>query len=75
MLVKKSFTETGKETKYGFESLEVGYCLVLDPKEKDLDTFRGVISSYLYQWKKKKGNNWKTAVRTEDGKVCVYRIS
>ena len=80
MLVKKEFkgNTRGRDNKYPFSELEVGSCLIIEipySKSTDVTKFRTLVSSALYHWKRYNGHEWRTAVRLENDKISVYRIS
>ena len=80
MIVQKEFkgSSRGRDNKYDFSKLKAGSCLIIDPnysQSSDINKFRTNISASLYQWKRYNKKDWKTAVRVEDEKVSVYRIS
>lgn len=76
MIVQKEFTGgiKGRSRKYDFSELTPGTCKIFD-SGSDIENERHKISCSLYQYKRFYNPNWKTAVRIENGKVCVYRIS
>jgi len=80
MLVNKEFkgNTRGRDNKYPFSDLTIGSCLIIEvpySKSSNITKFRTMVSSALYHWKKYNNHQWKTAVRIEDDKVNVYRIS
>jgi len=77
MIVNKEFNgiTRGRDPLYDFKSLiKKGQCLILEPTE-DIKNFRRKVGTALYHWKKYNKHDWKSAVRIEDGKICVYRVS
>ena len=80
MIVQKEFkgNSRGRDCKYDFSKLKAGSCLIIEPtysQSANMNKFRTNISASLYQWKKYNKKDWNTAVRIEDEKVSVYRIS
>lgn len=75
MITSKQFTGNirGRDSKYKFDSLEPGTCMVVHP-EGNIKKFRHNVSAALYQWKTYNGYKWTTAVRIENDKISVYRI-
>jgi hypothetical protein len=76
MIVQKQFKGKvrGRDNKYPFYELKVGSCLIIDPTP-NIIKFRKMVSSALYHWKEYNGYKWETAVRIENDKISVYRIS
>jgi hypothetical protein len=76
MLQKKQFKGSvrGRDKIYPFNSLGIGDCLTINPSG-NIQQFRHKVSAAFYQWKKYNGYNWSTAVRIENDKISVYRMS
>ena len=76
MIKSKQFNGNirGRDSKYKFSTLKKGSCLTVEP-EGNIKKFRHNVSAALYQWKTYNGYEWATAVRIEDDKISVYRIS
>lgn len=65
----------GRPSTYPFRDLLPGFKLSIPCEDPDEDYFKRKVGSALYQYKKSNHLRWKTAVRLENGEVCVYRIS
>ena len=65
----------GRPTTYPFRDLKPGFKLTIPCEDIDEQYFKRKVGSALYQYKRSNHLKWKTAVRLENGEVCVYRVS
>lgn len=78
-IIKKKFTSektnlAGRPSKYGFNKLQPGDCMIIDIEDdyrKQINRVRSSLHTYVSY------NNldWETVVRKEGNNICVYRIS
>ncbi len=76
MKTKREFkgNTRGRDPKYPFKDLKAGECLIITPEGNHKDARRKV-GTALYHYKRNNGLDWTTAVRLEEDKIYVYRIS